>query len=457
LPAWPAADRVAGEVRSAKRLPAMLICAMTSLSGAAPAGATTVMLGPPTLTSGGMRICNLPPCPATVVNETVVGGRAAAPAAGTITAWRVLQGGSTSVVYELVVLGNPTGTGYTSRAISGPALDNAGNPNLTSLAVQAGDIIGVTESASATSGVANPSTTGASERYFGPGFTSPGQSQTSSDTIGGFEAQYNADLVLAPQIFSIGPATGPAVGGTEVTISGQSLDGATQVSFGSTPAASVTVDSSTRMRAIAPAGAGGSTVDVTVTGPGGTSATSNATKFTYQPTRQHTLVVANGGTGSGRVTSSPAGIDCGLICSHAYDDGTQVTLTATGAAGSVFAGWTGACSGTGACQLQMSLDRSVSATFIVKPPPKAPNTQISRATISSAKHKATFRFKALGAATGFQCALVSSKHKKPKFKKCRSPTTYSPLKRGTYTFEVRAINVAGRADPSPAKQKFKIR
>jgi hypothetical protein len=54
-----------------------------------------------------------------------------------------------------------------------------------------------------------------------------------------------------------------------------------------------------------------------------------------------TLNVAITGTGSGNVTSAPPGISCGLDCAESYDFGTEVTLTATPAAGSEFTGWSG--------------------------------------------------------------------------------------------------------------------
>jgi uncharacterized delta-60 repeat protein len=76
-----------------------------------------------------------------------------------------------------------------------------------------------------------------------------------------------------------------------------------------------------------------------------------------------TLTVARSGNGSGSVTSKPAGIDCGSTCSSAYAYGATVTLTAVPAAGSVFAGWSGACSGTGACAVTLNADTSVTATF----------------------------------------------------------------------------------------------
>jgi hypothetical protein len=85
-----------------------------------------------------------------------------------------------------------------------------------------------------------------------------------------------------------------------------------------------------------------------------------------------TLSVSKAGSGSGTVTSSPAGIDCGSTCSHAYTSGTQVTLTASAASGSTFAGWSGGgCSGTDTCQVTVSAATSVTATFNKPPAPKA--------------------------------------------------------------------------------------
>ena len=78
---------------------------------------------------------------------------------------------------------------------------------------------------------------------------------------------------------------------------------------------------------------------------------------------QYTLTVSKSGTGSGTVTSSPSGIDCGSDCSESYDEGTVVALTATAASGSIFGGWSGACSGTGTCTVTMNAAKSVTATF----------------------------------------------------------------------------------------------
>ena len=72
-------------------------------------------------------------------------------------------------------------------------------------------------------------------------------------------------------------------------------------------------------------------------------------------TQEFTLTVTTEGSGTGTVTANPAGL--------AYQAGTTVTLTATPDPGSSFEGWSGACSGTGACVLTMDADKAVTARF----------------------------------------------------------------------------------------------
>ncbi len=81
------------------------------------------------------------------------------------------------------------------------------------------------------------------------------------------------------------------------------------------------------------------------------------------------LTTTKAGTGTGTVTSLPAGIACGATCVAEVDYLAPVTLTATAAAGSRFAGWSGeACSGTGTCAVAMDAARSVIATFALDVP-----------------------------------------------------------------------------------------
>lgn len=95
---------------------------------------------------------------------------------------------------------------------------------------------------------------------------------------------------------------------------------------------------------------------------------SSTQTFTTSTAPTFALTVNKNGTGSGTVTSSPSGINCGVACSASFAQGTTVTLTATPASGSVFAGWSGAgCSGTGSCTVTMSAAQSVTATFNTAP------------------------------------------------------------------------------------------
>jgi hypothetical protein len=96
-----------------------------------------------------------------------------------------------------------------------------------------------------------------------------------------------------------------------------------------------------------------------------TQARSVTATFNGTATNQ-TLTVNKAGTGTGTVTSSPAGISCGTGCSTqsaSFANGTNVTLSAAPAGGSTFAGWSGACTGTGACTVSMTQARTVTATF----------------------------------------------------------------------------------------------
>lgn len=79
---------------------------------------------------------------------------------------------------------------------------------------------------------------------------------------------------------------------------------------------------------------------------------------------QSNLTVSKTGNGAGRIASTPNGIDCGADCTEVYDQGTQVTLTASADPGSTFTGWQGACSGAGAvCTLMVNATTNVTALF----------------------------------------------------------------------------------------------
>jgi aryl-phospho-beta-D-glucosidase BglC (GH1 family) len=80
----------------------------------------------------------------------------------------------------------------------------------------------------------------------------------------------------------------------------------------------------------------------------------------------HSLQIGQRGPGGGTVVASPRGVGCGAGCGS-YAAGTAVTLTATADTLSRFAGWSGACGGTGSCTVTMTADRAVTASFDVPP------------------------------------------------------------------------------------------
>jgi hypothetical protein len=97
----------------------------------------------------------------------------------------------------------------------------------------------------------------------------------------------------------------------------------------------------------------------------------------------YTLNVSKTGVGTGTIASAPVGIDCGASCSFDFEENTQVTLTATPAVGSQFAGWSGGgCSGTGTCTVTLTAQTAVSAEF--RQPSPVVVTEGSSAVTSSA-------------------------------------------------------------------------
>ena len=91
----------------------------------------------------------------------------------------------------------------------------------------------------------------------------------------------------------------------------------------------------------------------------------------------------------------------------------------------------------------------------------APDTLLLEHRISSHHHRATFRFKASGKATGFRCALVRKPTRKgaktpaPEYVSCGSSKTFSHLKEGSYELYVRAVGPGG-TDKIPATYRFNI-
>jgi hypothetical protein len=165
--------------------------------------------------------------------------------------------------------------------------------------------------------------------------------QTATQTVSGTIS------AATPEVSSVSPNSGPALGGTIVTVTGTHFTGATAVNFGSNAAIWFNVTSDTSILAKSPAGSG--TVDITVTAQGGTSATSGADQFTYQsaPTAPTVSAVSpNGGPPAGGISVAIIGANltgtsavkfgANAAAQFAVNSGTSITAIApAGAVGTV--------------------------------------------------------------------------------------------------------------------------
>jgi len=102
----------------------------------------------------------------------------------------------------------------------------------------------------------------------------------------------------APAIKSIAPPSGPAAGGTTITISGTGFDGVTAIRFGTVPASGFTTQSSTSIAAVSPPATAGS-VHVTLTTPNGTSSLSSKDLFSFGPPTVMSVSPASGPVAGG--------------------------------------------------------------------------------------------------------------------------------------------------------------
>jgi streptogramin lyase len=100
--------------------------------------------------------------------------------------------------------------------------------------------------------------------------------------------------------------------------------------------------------------------------------TGNATVDAKFALKGFMLSIAPTGNGSGTVTSSPSGINCGATCSASFTAGAQVTLTAVAASNSTFAGWSGGgCAGIEPCTVTIAANTTVTPNFVQNTTPDA--------------------------------------------------------------------------------------
>jgi photosystem II stability/assembly factor-like uncharacterized protein len=181
---------------------------------------------------------------------------------------------------------------------------------------------------------------------------------------------------------------------------------------------------------------------------------------TTPATSEAQFILSLSTVGSGTITASPAPV------SGTYAAGTVVSLTATPASGSQFGGWSGACSGTGACSVTMDAAKSVTATFSALPPPpdtSPPDTSIISAADGTgtalANDAVTLSTSLTLSFTGtdnvglsrFECKLDGAG-----FSVCASPRAYNALALGHHTFEVRAVDTSSNVDATPARYSWTV-
>ncbi|MGY2011691.1 beta strand repeat-containing protein, partial [Nocardia gipuzkoensis] len=167
-----------------------------------------------------------------------------------------------------------------------------------------------------------------------------GTVQVTATTVGGTTNGVAYTYIPVPALANVVPNSGPVAGGTTVVLTGTDLTGATDVSFGATPAASFTVDSATQITAVSPAGTG--TVQVTATTAGGTS---NGVAYTFVPVPALTTVVPNSGSAAGGTTVVLTGTDltgatavsfgATPATSFTVDSATQITAVSSAGTGTV--------------------------------------------------------------------------------------------------------------------------
>jgi hypothetical protein len=105
------------------------------------------------------------------------------------------------------------------------------------------------------------------------------------------------------------------------------------------------------------------------------SLTADATATALFALRQVPVAVERTGSGSGRVATQPALVDCGMVCGAVVGWGAVVSFSAVPDAGSVFAGWSGDCFGAGeVCTLVAHDDVLVVGEFQPAAPPPVPLT-----------------------------------------------------------------------------------
>ena len=240
----------------------LLMLAATGLAGAA-----TVTVGSPLTLKFGGALGSSPS--GTWANSVLTepGAHTTSPVDGAVIAWTMTGNYSANKPFELRVLRPGEGGAYTAVGTSAAEKPSGGTQTFaTDLPIKAGDLIGLNVNESGYIGQVEVAGGLVVDWFpkFGEGATLAPPYKAEKSELG-----FNATVQPAPTISAVSAATGPAAGGTSVTISGTDFEGASAVDFGPTAALSATVSSEGQIVAVSPPGTG--SVPVTVTTVAGTA------------------------------------------------------------------------------------------------------------------------------------------------------------------------------------------
>jgi hypothetical protein len=217
----------------------------------------------------------------TVVNDRLgaPGAVLASPVTGAVIRWRV--GGAEGGPLQLRVLTpNPGGT-YAATGTSDPATPTNTQLQVFAAAVpiKAGQLIGLNGKKDNKIGaIGNPASGFA--KWEPPLAEGQALAPTVISPLGA-ELAFNADVLPAPTVSLIAPASGSIRGRTTVSIAGTDFVEVKAVEFGGVPATSFTVSNEGLISAVAPAATKPGPVDVTVTTVAGKTATVASDRFAY--------------------------------------------------------------------------------------------------------------------------------------------------------------------------------
>jgi hypothetical protein len=319
--------------------PLARVIAVSPAAGPATGGTTVTITGDGFTGAAGVRFGGAAAA-FTVTSPTSISATAPASAAGTVDVTVANAGGTslTSAADQFTFVAAPTVTGVSP---------NTGSPaGGTAVTVTGTHFTNATSVTFGGTPVGFSVTSDTSISTYAPATDEAGSVDVKVTSIGGTSARTSADrftyVVLTPSVTGVSPSTGPADGGTEVTITGANLSGATALTFGGVPAY-FGVNGDGSITAYSPGGAG--TVDVRVTTFGSTSAVSAADQFTYiaAPTVSGVSPASGPVDGGTAVTVTGAGfasateVDFGGVPAAftVVDDGTIDAVAPAGWAGTV--------------------------------------------------------------------------------------------------------------------------